>query len=329
MSLRERLRKTLVGPQLLVGRLPRTPASGDAPRGPDWAQAAPDWIDAALAHALEKPAGGWYVIGPREDFGASPNKVVVLGQELVVWRGANGELLAAPDACPHLGASLSEGRCEEGRLVCPWHGLRLDARGFRAWRCHAAYDDGVLAWVRLGDEAPTEQPILAPRPTSFIAGTIKATARCEPEDVLANRLDPWHGAHFHPHSFSALEVLERTLDRIRLRVVYRIAGPIGIEVDATFHCPDRRTIVMTIVDGDGTGSVVETHATPIRAGETLLVETTLATSDRAGFGVARALGRALRPFIEARAQRLWVDDVAYAERRFALRVAATREAANG
>ncbi|MBL8784306.1 MAG: Rieske 2Fe-2S domain-containing protein [Deltaproteobacteria bacterium] len=322
MPLRQRLRKTLVGRQILVGRLPTGPASADAPRGPDWSQAAPEWIDAALAHALEKPGGGWYVLGPREDFASAPKKVVVLGQELVVWRGASGELLAAPDACPHLGASLSEGRVEEGRVVCPWHGLRLDARGFRGWRCHAAHDDGVLAWVQLGDEAPTEAPILAPRPSSFIAGTIKALARCEPEDVLANRLDPWHGAHFHPHSFSALEVLERDLDQIRLRVVYRILGPVGIEVDATFHCPDRRTIVMTIVDGDGAGSVVETHATPIRPGETLLVESTLATSERPGFGLAKAFGKAVRPFIEARAQRLWVEDVAYAERRYALRMAA-------
>ena len=34
-------------------------------------------------------------------------------------------------------------------------------------------------------------------------------------------------------------------------------------VRAEFACPDARTIVMTIIDGEGAGSVVETHATPL------------------------------------------------------------------
>jgi hypothetical protein len=29
---------------------------------------------------------------------------------------------------------------------------------------------------------------------------------CEPEDVIANRLDPWHGSWFHPYAFSHLVV---------------------------------------------------------------------------------------------------------------------------
>ena len=41
-----------------------------------------------------------------------------------------------------------------------------------------------------------------------------------------------------------------------------------VEVDAVFHCPEPRTIVMTIVEGEGKGSVVETHATPIAPGRT-------------------------------------------------------------
>lgn len=323
-----RLRRTANGFGLLLGRLPASPAPPDAPRGPDWAQASPVWIEAALALALAKDGGGWYALDRREAMrGSGPWKRTVGGVELVIWRGADGALVAAPDTCPHLGASLATGRVEEGRLVCPWHGLKLDQRGFRQWRCHPMHDDGVLVWVRLPTpgELATELPILAPRPARGIAATIAAEVRCEPEDVLANRLDPWHGAHFHPHSFSALEVLEQTLELLRLRVTYRIAGPIGIEVDATFHCPDPRTIVMTIVDGDGAGSVVETHATPLGPGRTLLLESTIATSDRMGFGIARRLPSMVRPFIERRARRLWVDDITYAERRYSLRMAAAAE----
>ena len=299
---------------------------GEVPRGPDWVQADPRFIEAALAHASGKDAGGWYVLGAREAFfGSGPFKAQVAGRRFVLWRKAGDALVAAPESCPHLGASLAEGRVEDGRIVCPWHGLKLDDRGFRGWRCVPAHDDGVLVWVRLetDGETPTDLPVLAPRPRRFIAATIAHEARCEPEDIIANRLDPWHGAHFHPHSFSALKVLSQSLDVLHLRVTFKVAGVgsfgVGVEVDATFHCPDSRTIVMTIVAGDGAGSVVETHATPIHAAKTLIVETTLATSDRRGFPIAMMLAPLLRPFIAARAKRLWVDDTAYAERRFAVR----------
>jgi hypothetical protein len=51
----------------------------------------------------------------------------------------------------------------------------------------------------------------------------------------------------------------------------------------------------------------------------VVVEATLATSDRAGFRHARKLQRFIRPFIERSARRLWVDDAAYAERLYELR----------
>jgi isorenieratene synthase len=76
---------------------------------------------------------------------------------------------------------------------------------------------------------------------------------------------------------------------------------------------------MEIVEGEGKGSVVETHATPIEPGRTAIVEATFATSERKGFRHAIKLERLIRPFIERSARRLWVDDAAYAERLFELR----------
>ena len=98
----------------------------------------------------------------------------------------------------------------------------------------------------------------------------------------------------------------------------------GVPVRAVFACPDARTIVMTIIDGEGTGSVVETHATLVghdRDGRptTVMTEATIAHSDRAGFGIARATARLLRPAVASTARQLWVDDMAYAERRWLLR----------
>ena len=76
---------------------------------------------------------------------------------------------------------------------------------------------------------------------------------------------------------------------------------------------------MTIVGGEGTGSVVETHATPLRHGRSAIIEATLATSERPGFHRAIRAAGLIRPFILKSQRKLWAEDAAYAERRYALR----------
>ncbi|MGF1465239.1 MAG: DUF5914 domain-containing protein [Sandaracinaceae bacterium] len=310
------------------GRSPALDAPDEQPLygdRPDWAQANPARIEAALAHALSRPGGGWAVLDASRRIRPAPRLFRVNGLDLAVWRRPDGTVGAVPDACPHMGASLCKGSVDAaGRLVCPWHGLSLGDRRRGRWTPFPAHDDGVLTWVRLPallapGEAPTDRPVLAPRPATFLDGVIRTEARCEPRDVIANRLDPWHGVHFHPHSFLRLAVIAEDDAQITVRVVYRVAPFVGMEVDARFHCPDPRTIVMTIVAGEGVGSVVETHATPIDDGRTAMIEATLATSSRAAFAWVRPIRALVRPFIEARAARLWVDDVEYAERMYALR----------
>jgi hypothetical protein len=301
------------GPPLPPVELP------EASRAPDWQQAKPAAIARALKRALERPHGNWYVVDASRRLGATLRRFRIAEEDLVAWR-VNGEVLIAPDTCPHMGASLAEACVREGKLVCPWHGLALGKEGHGGWRPYPVYEDGVLTWVRIGDEDPAApRPVLAPRPDVYLEGVVRLEARCDPEDVIANRLDPWHGTHFHPYSFATLSVLDPDEDVLKVRVAKRLVGPLVVETDATFHSPEPRTIVMTIVEGEGQGSVVETHATPIEPGRTAIVEATLATSDREGFRHARKLDRLIRPFIERSARRLWVDDAAYAERLYALR----------
>lgn len=281
---------------------------------PDWQQADPGLIAALSERAQARSGGGWCVVATSDELGSAPIKA--RGRDLVLWR-VDDEVRAAPNACPHMGAELCTGRVEDQKLVCPWHGLRLGTR-HGSWRTIPAHDDGVLIWARAIDEEHGKL-VIPERPSTFVHGVIHSEARCDPEDVVANRLDPWHGVHYHPHSFARLDVLAIDDDVLTLRVAYRVAGPLCVEVDATFHSPTRRSIVMTIVGGDGVGSVVETHATPIEPGRCVVTEATLATSDRPGFRFARRFAPLVRRMIERRAARLWVEDVAYAERRYALR----------
>lgn len=305
----------------LFGR--QLPAAPERDPRPDWEQADPHWIRRALARSQNLPSGGWYVLDASRSFGSQPRKCMLAGRALVVWR-VGSQLMAASDVCPHMGASLSEGSVCAGRLVCPWHGLSFgDEPGPLGFRPLTTYDDGYLLWVQLPGRNRTglsERPYLPERPSApALDAVVRMEAQCEPRDVIANRLDPWHGAHYHPHSFARLRVIAQTDDAVTVRVAYRVAGPFAMEVDARFHCPDPRSIVMTIVGGDGLGSVVETHATPLDASRTAVIELTLASSDRPGFGLIKHAAGALRPLMQWAARRLWREDVRYAERLYELR----------
>ncbi len=306
--------------------------SGPESERPDWVQANPAKIAAALGRALAKPSGGWFVLGASRVFrGLGPFSAVVENRELVLWRvSAGAALRVAPAVCPHMGAHLGEGRVTHGCLVCPWHGLELSAdKPHGQWRELPIHDDGVLSWVQLDPSAShaLPAPILPKRPDVFLDGVMRRDVVCEPADIIANRLDPWHGAHFHPYAFTRLRVIEERDDAIDLVVAYKVVGKYSVEVTARFETPEPRTIVMTIIDGEGTGSVVETHATPLvtadeRIGRkplTAVIEATLATSDRPGFEHALRGAAIARPLIKLSAARLWKDDAAYAARLYALR----------
>jgi Domain of unknown function (DUF5914)/Rieske [2Fe-2S] domain len=303
-----------------------------ADQRPTYREAQPSIIDAALRRSQSRPTGNWYAfaasrsIRPGRPFGSA-----VAGTEIVAWRDQQDHLRVGPRSCPHLGADLATGTVHRGSLICRWHGLALNGTACDfGWKPLPSHDDGILAWVRLdrvGGETPLDEPVIPGRPSG---GTIAAVTRlvgiCEPPDIIANRLDPWHGAWLHPYSFTRLEVLttptERA-DQFLVAVTFRMGG-VGVPVIAEFSCPDARTIVMRIVDGEGSGSVVETHVAPIGSGPdgrpcTAVLEATIAHSDRPGFKRACRAAPLVAPLMRYAATRLWRDDLAYAERRYHLR----------
>ncbi|MFI6340535.1 DUF5914 domain-containing protein [Streptomyces sp. NPDC050535] len=306
-----------------------------ATQTPTWREARPALIAGALKRASARPSGNWFVVGASRDVraGSRPYGRTVGGVEVVLWRSDTGRLHAGPGACPHLGAPLRDSRVVCGTLVCHWHGLALDGGSFAGWDPYPAHDDGVLLWVRLdavGGEEPSELPVVPVRPAtgSGVDAVFTAVGRCEPQDVVANRLDPWHGSWFHPYSFVDLTVARPPKDddddAFVVDVSFRVTGPLVVPVRAEFTAPGPRTVVMRITEGEGSTSVVETHATPLtREGDgrprTAVIEAVVAASDRRGFALARAAAPVLRPLMRRTAGRLWRDDLAYAERRWTLR----------
>lgn len=63
-----------------------------------------------------------------------PHKISLYSADYVMWKDESGEVYALPNACPHMGAMLSEGWCEvqsngTSKVICPFHALQFDSDG--------------------------------------------------------------------------------------------------------------------------------------------------------------------------------------------------------
>jgi len=63
-----------------------------------------------------------------------PMKVSLYGNDYVLWQDGNGKIQGLPNACPHMGAMLSEGWCVRkpdgsSTVACPFHALEFDSAG--------------------------------------------------------------------------------------------------------------------------------------------------------------------------------------------------------
>jgi phenylpropionate dioxygenase-like ring-hydroxylating dioxygenase large terminal subunit len=63
-----------------------------------------------------------------------PIKLSLLGNDYVLWQDTRGTITALPNACPHMGAMLSEGWCVaqndgSSAIACPFHALEFNYSG--------------------------------------------------------------------------------------------------------------------------------------------------------------------------------------------------------
>ncbi len=113
--------------------------------------------------------GHWYVVASDREV---TNGVVgrrLLGENLVLYKDPAGNVIAAPDRCPHRQAPLSAGSVSDGVLSCCYHGWSFGADGkcvsipsadpdfpipknghLSCYRTELRYG---LVWVCLGDPA--------------------------------------------------------------------------------------------------------------------------------------------------------------------------------
>lgn len=140
--------------------------------------------------------------------------VRLLGEDLVLFRDAEGRLGLIERRCPHRGVDLAFGRLEDGGLRCPFHGWLFDVAGHcleqpaegadsRAHRhlTHRAYpcveQNGVI-FAYLGPGAPPALPAFdcfaAPLTHTF---AFKGLWECNWLQAQEVGIDPAHASFLH------------------------------------------------------------------------------------------------------------------------------------
>ncbi|MEM7338872.1 MAG: Rieske 2Fe-2S domain-containing protein [Actinomycetota bacterium] len=164
----------------------------------------------------------WLAVGYDTELAAGPLAARLLGHDLVVV-DLDGRLLATVDRCAHRGARLSPGAVAtspsgEACLVCPYHGLHIDAAG-RPVHLPARPDDrlpGRLAlrtypaqirhgvvWVCLSDEPDGDPPDWSAydQPERLRFQLDRATWQAMPTRIVENFNDLAHFATVHAGTF--------------------------------------------------------------------------------------------------------------------------------
>jgi len=86
----------------------------------------------AMSTSTPDPAifNDWHPVADARQISADKlTPAQLLGQDLVLFRAADGKLRAWEDRCPHRGTRFSIGRIDQGAVVCAYHAWRFEADG--------------------------------------------------------------------------------------------------------------------------------------------------------------------------------------------------------
>lgn len=71
----------------------------------------------------------WYAVEFSAAVSSQPLPVRLMGQNYVLYRSSQGQVVALADRCIHRGAALSAGWVEGNCIRCPYHGWRYEGNG--------------------------------------------------------------------------------------------------------------------------------------------------------------------------------------------------------
>ena len=71
----------------------------------------------------------WYAVMKMSALDNGPKPFTLLGENIVLWKKADGTPAAVRDRCCHRTARLSKGTVQDGNIVCGYHGWTYDGAG--------------------------------------------------------------------------------------------------------------------------------------------------------------------------------------------------------
>ena len=195
----------------------------------------------------------WYPIAPSWMIDDKPVGLTRLGERIVVWRDAEGEIHVLRDRCPHRGARLSMGWNLGDRLACWYHGIEIDKDGIvvnvpAVEECPLLGDKAVKSYPsfeRMGGiftyfgDALHPEPVQFDMPEEFTSDEwegLLCTAHwgCSYRYAIDNVMDPMHGAYLHAESHSMAEGDKEAKMRIRSTddgLMFEKVGQRGVNFD--------------------------------------------------------------------------------------------------
>jgi phenylpropionate dioxygenase-like ring-hydroxylating dioxygenase large terminal subunit len=182
----------------------------------------------------------WYVAGWSKEYDYSLHAQKLLGENVVLYRRADGKPVALEDSCPHRKLPLSKGKLEDDRVVCGYHGLTFDCTGScvdaptqrgnipkrAVVKSYPVVDRYNLLWIWMGDPESADPDLIFtidnfdnPEWGCTDGGTMHLG--CNYLWMADNLLDPSHVAWVHVTSFAGggTDDTPLTLDRTDTGVV--------------------------------------------------------------------------------------------------------------
>jgi vanillate O-demethylase monooxygenase subunit len=170
------------------------------------------------------PKNAWYVACTPSEIDDKPLGRTICDERIVFYRGAEGQVAAVEDFCPHRGAPLSLGRVVEGQLVCGYHGLVMGCdgkpvsmpgqrvRAFPGIRTFPVFERYGFIWVWTGDPALADPGKIhylhwAESPEWAYGGGLYHV-KCDFRLMIDNLMDLTHETYVHSTSIGQKEIDE-------------------------------------------------------------------------------------------------------------------------
>lgn len=162
----------------------------------------------------------WNPVGCSELVTSKPQRIAILGEELVLYRGASGKAVAMQLRCAHRSLALDHGRIEGDCIRCPYHGWLYDETGRCLEQPAEPEGSGFKDKVKL-KSYPTQEvsglvfAYMGPEPAPVlplydvllaedgVKGVQMRNVNCNWLNIIENVVDISHLAWLHGYTFPA------------------------------------------------------------------------------------------------------------------------------